>query len=116
MLRRIQLQISLLKLAEPLLIGEAKAGGGNVMANSGQNVSNPQRADSTRPVIQLDDRTVGPAVEINRLESKLFMVLEEMSQLRKEHAKLVSDQQKLKAEFTELKLALAAIAAKPSSP
>ena len=116
MLRRIQLQISVLKLAGPLLIGEARAGDGNVMANSGQNGSNPQRGDSTRPVIQLDDLTVGPAVEINRLESKLITALEEMSQLRKEHVELVSDQQKLKLEFTELKLALAAIAAKSSSP
>ena len=86
------------------------------MANSGQYGSNPQRADSTRRVIQLDDRTAGPEVEIHRLESKLITALEEMSQLRKQHVKLVSDQQKLKAEFTELKLALTAIEAKPSSP
>ena len=69
------------------------------------------RDDSLRGVIQLDDRTVGPEVEINRLKSKLITVLEEISQLRKEHVKLVSDQQKLKSELTELKLALAAIEA-----
>ncbi len=69
------------------------------------------RDDSLRGVIQLDDRTVGPEVEINRLKSKLIIVLEEISQLRKEHVKLVSDQQKLKSELTELKLALAAIEA-----
>jgi AICAR transformylase/IMP cyclohydrolase PurH len=69
------------------------------------------RDDSLRRVIQLDDRTVGPEVEINRLKSKLITVLEEISQLRKEHVKLVSDQQKLKSELTELKLALAAIEA-----
>ena len=69
------------------------------------------RSDSLRGVIQLDDRTVGPEVEINRLKSKLIIVLEEISQLRKEHVKLVSDQQKLKSELTELKLALAAIEA-----
>jgi len=86
------------------------------MANSGQNGSNPQRPDSTRRVIQLDDRTVGPQVEIHRFESKLITALEEISQLRKQHAKLVFDQQKLKSEFTEIKLALAAIEAKPSSP
>ena len=69
------------------------------------------RGDSLRGVIQLDDRTVGPEVEINRLKSKLIIVLDEISQLRKEHVKLVSDQQKLKSELTELKLALAAIEA-----
>ena len=69
------------------------------------------RDDSLHGVIQLDDRTVGPEVEINRLKSKLITVLEEISQLRKEHVKLVSDQQKLKSELTELKLALAAIEA-----
>ena len=69
------------------------------------------RGDSLRGVIQLHDRTVGPEVEINRLKSKLIIVLEEISQLRKEHVKLVSDQQKLKSELTELKLALAAIEA-----
>ena len=69
------------------------------------------RDDSLRRVIQLDDRTVGPEVEINRLKSKLIIVLDEISQLRKEHVKLVSDQQKLKSELTELKLALAAIEA-----
>ena len=50
-------------------------------------------------------------MEINRLKSKLITVLEEISQLRKEHVKLVSDQQKLKSDLTELKLALAAIEA-----
>jgi hypothetical protein len=69
------------------------------------------RDDSLRGVIRLDDRTVGPEVEIDRLKSKLITVLEEISQLRKEHVKLVSDQQKLKSELTELKLALAAIEA-----
>ena len=69
------------------------------------------RDDSLRRVIQLDDRTVGPEVEINRLKSTLIIVLEEISQLRKEHVKLVSDQQKLKSELTELKLALATIEA-----
>ena len=86
------------------------------MANSGQNGAGAQRADSTRRVIQLDDRTVPPDVEIHQLESRLIAAIEEISQLRKEHVKLVSDQQKLKSEFTELKLALAAIEAKPSSP
>jgi hypothetical protein len=62
-----------------------------------------------------DSRHVAMLLDPDRLhgafKSKLIIVLEEISQLRKEHVKLVSDQQKLKSELTELKLALAAIEA-----
>lgn len=64
-------------------------------------------ADSNRLIIELDDRTVGPEAEINRLKSKMIALSEEISQLRIENVKLVSEHQKLKAEFREFKLILA---------
>lgn len=63
--------------------------------------------DSNRLFIELDDRTVGPEAEINRLKSKLLTVSEEISQLRHENVKLESEHQNLKAEFREFKLVLA---------
>lgn len=63
--------------------------------------------DSNRLFIELDDRTVGPGAEINRLKSKLLTVSEEISQLRHENVKLESEYQNLKAEFREFKLVLA---------
>jgi predicted nuclease with TOPRIM domain len=63
--------------------------------------------DSNRGIIELDDRTVGPEAEINRLKAKLLTVSEEISQLRHENAKLESEHRNLKAEFREFKLVLA---------
>ena len=59
------------------------------------------------PIIELDDRSVGPEAEINRLKSKLITVTEEISQLRNENLKFALDHDKLKSEFRELKLVLA---------
>ena len=59
------------------------------------------------PIIELDDRSVGPEAEINRLKSKLIIVTEEISQLRNENLKFAMDHEKLKSDFRELKLVLA---------
>ena len=63
--------------------------------------------DPNPPIIELDDRSVGPEAEINRLKSKLTTVTEEISQLRNENLKFAMDHEKLKSDFRELKLMLA---------
>jgi hypothetical protein len=63
--------------------------------------------EPTPPIIELEDRSVGPEAEINRLKSKLITVTEEISQLRNENLKFAMDHEKLKSDFRELKLVLA---------
>ena len=64
-------------------------------------------SEPTPPIIELDDRSVGPDAEINRLKSKLINVMEDIGQLRNENLKFAMDHEKLKSDFRELKLVLA---------
>lgn len=68
--------------------------------------------EPNRPIIELDDRTVGPEAEINRLKAKMITVMEEIRQLRNDNVKLATDHDKLKSEFRELKLVLARLEVK----
>ena len=47
------------------------------------------------PIIELDDRSVGPEAEINRLKSKLITVTEDISQLRNDNLKFAMDHERV---------------------
>jgi hypothetical protein len=70
---------------------------------------------SSGPVIELHDLTTGPEAEINRLKSNMLTLLEEMNQIRRQHAGLLADHQKLTGELREIKLVLAKVHAKELS-
>ena len=96
-------------------MGDTKSRKAKIVANLR---AQPDEADvdsSTeldRAIIELDDRSVGPEAEINRLKSKVITVMEEISQLRNQNLKLAMDHDKLKTEFRELKLVLAKLEVK----
>jgi hypothetical protein len=70
---------------------------------------------SSGPTIELGDLTTGPDAEINRLRSSMLTLLGEMSEIRRQHAVLLSDHQKLTGELREIKLVLAKVHAKELS-